>query len=70
MPIQTGSITLTLTLTESYTKESSRGQGSYGRATRAGQGRQDRAGHGMQGRAGYDREWWSRAGQPEELAQN
>ena len=49
MPIQTGSITLTLTLTESYTKESSTGQGSYGRATRAGQGRQDRAGHDMPG---------------------
>jgi hypothetical protein len=49
MPIQTGSITLTLTLTESYTKESSRGQGSYGRATRAGQGRQNRAGHDMPG---------------------
>ena len=34
---------------------------------RAGRTEQDMA---CQGRVGYDREWWSRAGQPEELVQN
>jgi len=34
---------------------------------RAGRTEQDMA---CQGRVGYDREWWSRAGQPEEPVQN
>jgi len=45
-------------------------QGSYGGQlglNSAGRTEQDMA---CQGRVGYDREWWSRAGQPEELAQN
>jgi hypothetical protein len=54
MPIHTGCITLTLT--ESYTKESSTGQGSYGRAE------QDMAGKGMArcGVAGHGTAWQNR----------